>query len=313
MRRLAAAVLAPLAVAAALAGCSSSAKPASPDATVKVSGTVGKAPTVNIPAVLPSSGLTIKTLVRGTGPVLSTADSYLGNFNVYIWRGKTHKLLFSSYGSTPEVLPVQMGLSGLQKALAGQRIGSRVLAVLPPKFGYGTQGNSQLGVKPTDTMVWVVDLVQEYGPTQSASGKQLSTGGGSLPKVAGTPGTAPTITIPKTTPPSKLVVTTLIKGTGAPLKSGQTIVVKYVGSIWRTGKVFNNNWPSVTTPNAAPSAFVLGQLIKGWNTGLVGVPIGSRVMLVVPPAEGYGTKGQASAGIKGTDTLVFVIDILGTA
>ena len=51
---------------------------------------------------------------------------------------------------------------------------------------------------------------------------------------------------------------------------------------------------------------------QGGNTGLVGVPVGSRVMLVVPPKEGYGKTGQKSAGIKGTDTLVFVIDILAT-
>jgi len=59
--------------------------------------------------------------------------------------------------------------------------------------------------------------------------------------------------------------------------------------------------------------FQLGQLIPAWNTGLVGVPVGSRVMLVVPPAQGYGKNGQASAGIKPTDTLVFVVDILATA
>jgi peptidylprolyl isomerase len=90
-------------------------------------------------------------------------------------------------------------------------------------------------------------------------------------------------------------------------------VVRYVASIWRNGKVFNDNWPTLAQPTTPPNVFQLGSLIKAWNTGLVGIPVGSRVMLVVPPAEGYGKAGQASAGIKGTDTLVFVIDILSTA
>ena len=89
-------------------------------------------------------------------------------------------------------------------------------------------------------------------------------------------------------------------------------MVRYVGSIWRTGKVFNSNWPSATQPSVPPNVFTLGQLIPAWNTGLVGVPVGSRVMLVVPPSEGYGKKGNTQAGIKGTDTLVFVLDILST-
>ncbi|HXP20173.1 MAG TPA: FKBP-type peptidyl-prolyl cis-trans isomerase [Streptosporangiaceae bacterium] len=310
---MAAALLAPLAVTAALAGCGSQ-TPASPNASVTVTGPVGKTPTVRIPAAKASSGLVTKTLVKGHGPVLAAGDSYLANFNVYDWHGTTHKLLFSSFTSTPEVLPLQMGLSGLQQALSGQRVGSRVLAVLPPKYGYGAHGNPQIGVAPTDTMVWVVDLIQAFSPTAHATGKQLSNGGGKLPtiKVAAAGG-SPTITVPKSAPPGKLVVSTLIKGTGAPVKSGQTIIVRYVGSIWRTGQVFNNNWPSASSPTAPPNAFVLGQLIPGWNTGLVGVPVGSRVMLVVPPAEGYGKNGQKSAGIKPTDTLVFVVDILATA
>jgi peptidylprolyl isomerase len=248
MRRLAAAFLAPLAVIAALAGCGTKGAPAAgpatnPNASVTVAGIAGKAPTVKIPAERAGSGLVTRTLIRGNGPALAVGDSYLANFDVYLWHGKTHKLLYSSYTSTPEVLPVQMGLSGLQQALTGQRVGSRVLAVLPPKYAYGTTGNAQLGVTATDTMVWVVDLLDAYAPTDAASGKTITNGGGSLPKITMAAGTGPTITIPKTAPPTKLVVTTLIKGTGAPLKAGQAIVVRYVASIWRTGKVFNDNWP----------------------------------------------------------------------
>ncbi len=206
-----------------------------------------------------------------------------------------------------------MGLTGLQKALTGERVGSRVLAVLPPKYGYGTQGNSQIGVAPTDTLVWVVDLLHAFAPNAAASGQNVSSGGGSLPTISAGPSGAPQISVPKTAPPSKLVVKTLIKGTGAPVKASQSIVVRYAGSIWRTGKLFNSNWPSAAQPTIPPNLFTLGRLIPAWNTGLVGVPVGSRVMLVVPPAEGYGKTGNKQAGITSADTLVFVVDILSTA
>jgi FKBP-type peptidyl-prolyl cis-trans isomerase len=315
MRRLFAALLAPLAVTAVLAGCSSSSAPtSSANQSVKVTGSAGSAPTVHIPTQKASSDLVTKTLVTGHGAKLTSEDSYLANFSVYVWHGKTHKLLLSSYQSSPEVLPVTMGLTGLEKALNGARVGSRVLAVLPPKYAYGSSGNSQIGVTGADTMVWVVDLVKAFPPNAAASGKQITNGGGSLPLVSAAPGSAPQVKVPtKTAPPTKLVVKTLIQGTGAPVKSGQAIVVRYTGSIWRTGQEFNNNWPSTSQPNTPPNVFTLGQLIPAWNTGLVGVPVGSRVMLVVPPAEGYGSKGSAQAGIKGTDTLVFVVDILATA
>ncbi len=315
MRRLTAALLTPpavgtvLAVGIALAGCSS-ATPANPNKSVTVAGAVGKAPTVKIPAEPASGSLVTKTVTAGHGAALTALDSYLANFDVFVWRGSTHKLIYSTYATGPQLLPVNLGLTGLQRAMTGARIGSRELAVVPPKYGYGKQGQPQLGVKPTDTMVWVIDPTEAFTPTTSASGKQVSNGGGALPTVKATPGQAPSLTFPKKAPPTSLVVTTLIKGTGPAVKAGQTLVTRYIGSIWRTGKEFNNDWPTKAQPGAPPTSFPLDNVITAWKTGLVGVPVGSRVMLVVPPADGYGKAGQPSVGIKGTDTLVFVIDIL---
>ena len=311
MRRLTAALLAPIAVTAVvLAGCSSTPAATGSNESVQVSGTEGKAPTVHIPAQQADPHLVTKTLVHGHGQKLTGDESFLANFNVYVWRGKTSKLLFSSFASAPQVLPVKIGLSGLQQAVTGARVGSRVLAVLPPKYGYGTQGNPQIHVTGTDTLVWVIDLLHAFPANASATGAHISNGGGSLPLISLGPGGVPQVTVPKTAPPGKLIAKTLIRGTGAPVKAGQSIVARYVLSIWRTRKVINSNWPSTTQPTAPPTVFKLGSLIPAWNTALVGVPVGSRVMLVVPPAEGYGPKGSPQGGIKGTDTLVFVIDVL---
>jgi FKBP-type peptidyl-prolyl cis-trans isomerase len=318
MRRAFALLVVPLLAVAAIAGCgsSSSSPAAASDANkqVSVTGTFGASPKVTIPAEKPGTSLYTKTIIQGSGAPLTKTESVIGNFALYDWSGKTHKLIGSTFTSnTPTLLYGNQMLAGLESALIGQKVGSRVLAVIPPKDGFGTQGNTEIGVSPTDTLVFVVDLIKNFNDNAAANGAHVSNGGGSLPTVSfPAPGKAPTIKIPSgVTPPKKLTATTLLKGTGPKVTKGQTVVVQYVGVIWRTGKVFDSSW-SRDEPYAFPIDANPTQVIPGWNTGLTGQTVGSRVMLTIPPADGYGKSGSSQAGIKGTDTLVFVVDILGT-
>lgn len=313
MRRATAATLVTMLAALALAACGSSGSAATPNQAVTVSGAFGKTPVVKIPALKASSKLTISTPIKGSGSAIPSADDVLVNLALYDWSGKKHTLLQSTFTSTgsPQVLPANVGLPGLAQAVAGKKVGDRVLAVVPPKFGYGTQGNPNLNIKGTDTTVWVIDLVKAYSPTASASGTSVSAGGGALPTVKNNPGAAPTVTIPKNSPSASLVTKTLIQGTGPVVATGQTVVVQYVGVLYRTGKVFGTSWPSSSNPSSLLTFQLGGQgLIKGFQDAVTGAHVGSRVMAVVPPADGYGAAGQSSAGITGKDTLVFVIDIL---
>src|SRR5215469_6249458 len=318
MRRAAALSAIPLIAAVAIAGCSSSpssssSKPASSsvspsgsaaassaagptvasNSVVTAAGTFGKAPTVTIPAEKAASTLYTKTVIEGTGPTLTTKDSLLGNFVLYDWSGTAHKLLGSTFTSGSPTLFSTSLLPGLQKALIGQKAGSRVLAVLPPADGFGPQGNSQIGVSPTDTLVFVVDMIQDIGNSAGVPGSQTSNGGSGLPTVTAVAGKAPTITIPASAPPSSLQVKTLIKGSGAKVTKGQLIVVQYTGVNYRTKKVFDSSWS-----RGMPFGVNIGegQVIKGWDTGLIGQTVGSRVLLVIPPAQGYGSAGSSQAG-----------------
>jgi peptidylprolyl isomerase len=129
-----------------------------------------------------------------------------------------------------------------------------------------------------------------------------------FPTVKGDYGVKPTITFPNANPNKSLQVKVLSEGKGPVVATGQLLVADYLGQIWR-GKVFDNSYDR-KEPIATPIG--TGQVIKGWDTGLVGKRVGSRVLLVIPPADGYGSAGQSAAGIKGTDTLAFVIDIVST-
>lgn len=327
MRRSLAVLAIPLIAGLALAGCSSSKSTSGASGTasasttsgnanaeVTASGAFGKAPTVTIPKAKAGSSLTVKTLVTGSGAALTSSDAFLGNYVVYSWDGTTHTLKGSTYstGETPTLFSTPL-LPGLSSALTGKKVGSRVLAVIPPKDGFGSSGNSQAGITGTTTLVFVIDVLRAYSGTEAASGSTVSTGGGDLPTVTEptTAGAAPTIKIPASSvkPPTALKVQTLIKGTGPKVVAGDYVIAQYVGYIWRTGKVFDSSWSRKT-----PFGFQIGanpsQVITGWDTGLQGQTVGSRVLLSIPPKDGYGSSGASSAGITGTDTLVFVVDIL---
>ncbi len=292
MRRVVALFIISLFAGLALAACGSSAPP-SPNASVTAKGSFGSSPSVTIPKQKPTGTLAVKTLIQGNGPTITKSDLFLSNFTIYVWSGSTNKLLDSTYSSSPQVLPASL-LPGIQSAVTGKNVGSRILVVVPPKDGYGTSGNSQLGVTGSDTLVFVMDLIQKYSSgTVSASGTKVSSGGGDLPAVSAAQGSAPKVTIPKgVTPPTTLVSKTLIKGSGPVVTKGEYVVAQYTGVNWRTGSVFDSSWE-----RSLPYSFKIGatpsQVIPGWDQGLVGQTVGSRVLLVVPPKEAYGSAGQS--------------------
>ena len=319
MRRLLAITVIPLLACLVIAGCGSSkpsasssssaaANNSSANASVTVAGAFGTTPVVKIPKLHANNKLTVKTVIPGTGSTVTKSDAMAANFVLYFWSGTSNTLKANTFTQNPTVIGGTM-LPGLETALIGQKVGSRVLAVIPPADGYGTSGNSQLGITGSTTLVFVIDVIKSYTDTASASGTQVSNGGGTLPTVTAHAGSAPTITIPANNPPSALVTKTLIKGSGPKVAKGQFVIAQYTGYIWRTKKVFDSSWTS-----GSPFGFVIGaspeQVIPGWDTGLTGQTVGSRVMLVIPPKDAYGSAGQSQAGITGKDTLVFIVDII---
>jgi peptidylprolyl isomerase len=145
-------------------------------------------------------------------------------------------------------------------------------------------------------------------PTTSAS-TQCPTPAASvpsnLPAVTGAAGKAPTIAKPSGNPPSQLVCVDLITGKGTPVTSTDTVTVQYVGMSWSTGTVFDSSWS-----RGQPATFPLNEVIQGWSEGLVGMQVGGRRELVIPPGLGYGDTPPQGSGIKAGETLVFVVDLL---
>ena len=129
-----------------------------------------------------------------------------------------------------------------------------------------------------------------------------------LPEASGSFGEKPTLTFPDAQAPAELEVLVLSRGDGALVEAGDDIEVHYLGQSWQGG-VFDNSYDRRSTISFGIG---VGQVIAGWDEGLVGQQVGSRVLLSIPSHLGYGDRGVPQAGIKGGDTLVFVVDIVGT-
>jgi peptidylprolyl isomerase len=125
---------------------------------------------------------------------------------------------------------------------------------------------------------------------------------------AGTAGKEPTVVVPTDTAPSHLESSDLIGGTGPEAKAGDNITVQYVLGTYSSGKVIQSSWQS------QPFTFTLGvgQVIPGWDKGVVGMKVGGRRELIIPAGLGYGAHSPGP-GIAANDTLVFVVDLQSIA
>jgi peptidylprolyl isomerase len=280
------------------------------DVEVAVKGAFGSRPEVTFPEEAPGGELAVKTVEGGEGGEARKGDLVVADYVGYRWNKDGSKLLANSFISgRPGAFPTGRLVPGLERALAGAKVGSRVVAKIPPKDGYGDKGLTQHQVGAGDTLLYVLDVRAIYSKTAVARGRSQPLDDARLPKVGDVrPGQGPAVTVPKAAPPRTLQVRTLVQGEGKPVRKGQLLALQYTGVFWRDGKVFDSSWKA-GRPYAATIG--TGQVMKGWDQALAGQRAGSRVLLVVPPSLGYGKQGLPQAGIKGDDTLVFVVDILG--
>ncbi len=318
MRRPAVALISVALVATLLAGCSggsgSTASPSpsgsTPSATstsdaadtaalagVKVTGALGATPTLAFTQPFSVTAPVARLDKAGSGAVITATD--LLEINYVAVNGDDGTVLGSTWDSKS---PGYIGMSDTQLvpaligALVGQKLGSRVLFAVP-----GTAATATSEAAPATILAIEADKVV---PSR-AVGEAVTPPAG-LPKVTVAANGEPSITVPAgTTKPTTLVAQTLIKGSGPAVTSGQTVTFQYSGWLF-DGTLFDSSWTK-GTPFTTPIGS--GQVIKGWDQGLVGQTVGSQVLLVIPPDLAYGETGSGET-IPPNSTLIFVVDIL---
>ena len=168
----------------------------------------------------------------------------------------------------------------------------------------GTQDlQSDAGSSPTaEASQGPIGPVAGSGSTACASAPAVQS------KVSGTTDLSkkPQIEVPDTPPPCNLVIGDIVEGTGPAAKPGDPLTMKYVGVLYATGKQFDASWDR---GQDFPFTLGAGNVIQGWDQGLVGMKQGGRRQLIIPPQLGYGDQG-AGADIPPGATLIFVVDLV---
>jgi len=277
-------------------------------AAIDVSGDKGEAPKVTFESPLTAETTERTVISEGEGSTAVDGSVVTVDFSAYnaTTGDEIETTGYNEEGQQDFTLDEAQLLPGLLKAMECSTTGDRIAAVIPPVDAFQDAGQETLGVGAEDSMVFVIDVVEVADPVKvlpRAEGEAQPAEEG-FPTVELAEDGAPTITVPDAEAPTELKIATLVTGAGAEVAEGDTVTVHYTGMKW-TGEVFDSSWE-----RGEPTPFPTTGVIPGFGKALVGQTVGSQVIAVIPPAEGYGEAGQPDAGIAGTDTLVFVADIL---
>ena len=266
---------------------------------VTVAGAYGAAPQVTVPAPFAIDETRTKTLVEGNQAAPAAAADSTVEVNYVGINGRTGETFDSSWDrGQPAPFPLSQVVPGFTKGLTGTRPGQRVVIAMPGPDGYDAAGGNPPAIEVGDTLVFVVDVLAVSAQEPSGTPETPE-----LPVTLGDDAGKPTVAIPTgTTPPADLLVAPVIRGVQPAVEAGDTVVVRYRAWSWKTGEMVEDKFD-------APVAGAIDETIEAWKRGLVGQPIGSRVVLVAPPALGYDKPSQ-NPPIEAGDTIVYVIDVL---
>jgi peptidylprolyl isomerase len=277
--------------------------------SVTVAGDFGATPKVTFKSPLKATDLQRSVVIKGDGAEVKGGDSI--GIALAAYNGTTGKELTPAAGFDGQpAQPIQVNdkvyVPGLVRAVECLPLKSRVVLTATAKEAFGNIDLSKVNLKATDSIVFVADLISKTPPPPKvptmATGKPVAPPAG-FPTVTLAKDGAPTVTIPKSAPPTATKVAVLKQGDGASVKATDTVTIQYSGLLWRNGQVFDSTWTK-----GQPYTGVASQFVPGFTKALVGQKVGSQVIVIIPPADGYGAQGNAD--IKGTDTMVFVVDIL---
>jgi peptidylprolyl isomerase len=327
---LASVALCALSVLTACGGDAPEEKTASGFDAVEISGPVGEVPEIDWKAGLKPGKTQSEVLEEGDGAALEDGDQVL--VNLAISDDFSKEISVETYGEDRTAVAFEVGAepAAPQKVIdlvtaliaeqieAGMTLGTRVALTVDAEeeFGDLSLNLAQLGIGNKDGFVVVADLdsVALDGP----EGKKQAAPGWA-PKVVSTDGEPSALDSSDVTKPDvkakEVRTAVLVEGDGPAVEKGDLAVVNYLGQTWGGEKPFDGSYTKKREPlqvNIAGAEGPGASVIEGWSDALEGIPVGSRIIVEIPPAKGYGKAGQGE-DIKGDDILYFVIDVLAAA
>lgn len=313
MRKIPAALAVAALTAVALTGCSTPSasgcsRPAAEDASVSdlftVTGALDKAPQIEVYTPFRTDETVVTDVETGEGTAITT-DEQLVVLDLTIVSGDTGETLIETNYDGNLANPFQLSqlvqsVPAFTDALRCATEGSRVAIALKPG-DIAPDAAASLDLAEDASAVAVVDVRKVY--LARADGANVFNSGFGLPSVVRAPDGTPGVTIPDSAPPTETVVQTLERGSGEVVTGDRPVRINYTGITWADREVFDTTW------GAEPASVTLDGVVPGFAQALEGATVGSQILVVVTPEDGYGNQAQGS--IPADSTLVFVIDILG--
>ncbi len=245
-------------------------------------------PFIQVPEGDPPEELSLEDIVGGSGDPVAAGDFLIMQ---YVGVSYSTGLQFDSSWDRGKPFAFELGagkvISGWDEGIAGMSPGGRRLLIIPPGQAYGENGSGSGSIGPNETLVFIVDLVASV-PAGLEKPDVLS----------------------PLAPATSLGILDITEGTGREVIEGDVLYVHYVGRSQSTDTQFDASWDR---GRKEPISLINGreQVIEGWEEGLIGMKVGGRRELVIPPDLAYGEDGAGKGLIAPNETLIFVIDLLG--
>ena len=246
-------------------------------------------PLVTIPPSSPPTELLIEDLVVGSGSPVGVGDFLIMD---YVGVSYSTGLQFDASWDRGSPFPFELGagrvIQGWDQGIVGMSVGGRRSLTIPPELAYGENGSGSGSIGPNETLVFVVDLIASVPANLEKPTEEL--------------------TSESTT---ELETNDIFEGSGAIVQPGNVVYIHYVGVSASTGEQFDSSW------DRGRSEFIgyisgTGNVIQGLDEGLLGMQVGGRRTVVIPPDLAYGENGAGDGLIAPNETLIFTVDLLGT-
>ena len=246
-------------------------------------------PLVTIPPSTPPTELLIEDLVVGSGSPVGVGDFLIMD---YVGVSYSTGLQFDASWDRGSPFPFELGagrvIQGWDQGIIGMSVGGRRSLTIPPELAYGENGSGSGSIGPNETLVFVVDLIASVPANLEKPSEELTS-----------------------EPTTELETNDISEGTGAIVQPGNVVYIHYVGVAASTGEQFDSSW------DRGRSEFIgyisgTGNIIQGLDEGLLGMQVGGRRTVVIPPDLAYGENGAGDGLIAPNETLIFTVDLLGT-
>jgi len=273
---------------AAASLCDAIAAPGDASDAVTVDGEPGTPATPAFSTPLEIPELQVSVLDAGTGAPVEAGDFI--NYAMTAIDPETGEEIITIGYEPGELMPSQISAGTmLGQVLGCNAPGARVVAAFPES-------------DTANAEVYVIDLLS-VAPAAASGAPQDPVAG--MPAVTLDEAGAPAIAVPDADAPTETTLATLKQGDGYEVQDGDYVLIQYTGVRWSDGETFDTTWD-----DGVPIAYPTTTYVAGFQKALVGHTVGSQVLVVIPPVDGYG-EGEINADDLKGETLVFVVDLLG--